>query len=256
MSDPLDLFAIDKIIETAECSIEPVISSESAIMKKISLVVTALMLSAGIAGAQGKFTKSLFPNSGASVEAVTPANCDTIITTGDLNKDGFKDVVIIATPRNPENMQTRDDGYVYNFNKPVMAIYFGSEGGSYSLFKQYSNTIPGTEDEYQSVDVSVKINDKGVMRISPSYFNSMGSADSDESVYVFRFQDGDFYLIGKDTKSFSRYSGESTEVSENYLTHKRQTIISNMFDDSVKPKETWTKIPADPLEKLGAKMLE
>ena len=35
MSDPLDLFAIDKIIEAAECSIEPVISSESSIIKKI-----------------------------------------------------------------------------------------------------------------------------------------------------------------------------------------------------------------------------
>ncbi len=35
MADPLDLFAIDKIIETAECSIEPVISSETSIMKKI-----------------------------------------------------------------------------------------------------------------------------------------------------------------------------------------------------------------------------
>ena len=35
MSDPLDLFAIDKIIETAECSIEPVIASEVSIMKKI-----------------------------------------------------------------------------------------------------------------------------------------------------------------------------------------------------------------------------
>ena len=35
MSDPLDLFAIDKVVETAECSIEPVISSESSIMKKI-----------------------------------------------------------------------------------------------------------------------------------------------------------------------------------------------------------------------------
>jgi type IV pilus assembly protein PilB len=35
MSDPLDLFAIDKIIETAECSIEPVISSEASIQKKI-----------------------------------------------------------------------------------------------------------------------------------------------------------------------------------------------------------------------------
>lgn len=36
MADPLDLFAIDKIIETAECSIEPVISSETAIFKKIN----------------------------------------------------------------------------------------------------------------------------------------------------------------------------------------------------------------------------
>ncbi len=226
------------------------------IMKKILLIMIALIVSAGIAGAQGKFAKSLFKASGASVVDVVPADCDSIVVEGDLNKDGFKDVVIIATPRNPENMQTRDDGYVYNFNKPVMAVYFGSESGTYSLFKQYFNTIPGQEDEYQSVDIDLRINDKGVMRISPSYFNSAGSSDSDASVYVFRFQNGDFYLIGKDTKSFSRYSGESTEVSENYLTHKRQTIISNMFDDSVKPKETWTKIPADPLEKLGAKMLE
>ncbi len=35
MADPLDLFAIDKIIESAECSIEPVISSEAGILKKI-----------------------------------------------------------------------------------------------------------------------------------------------------------------------------------------------------------------------------
>ena len=35
MAEPLDLFAIDKIIETAECSIEPVIASESSIAKKI-----------------------------------------------------------------------------------------------------------------------------------------------------------------------------------------------------------------------------
>lgn len=35
MADPLDLFAIDKVIETAECSIEPVVSSEISIIKKI-----------------------------------------------------------------------------------------------------------------------------------------------------------------------------------------------------------------------------
>ncbi len=35
MADPLDLFAIDKIVETAECSIEPVIATEASILKKI-----------------------------------------------------------------------------------------------------------------------------------------------------------------------------------------------------------------------------
>ena len=35
MADPLDLFAIDKVIETAECSIEPVVSSDTSILKKI-----------------------------------------------------------------------------------------------------------------------------------------------------------------------------------------------------------------------------
>lgn len=36
MADPLDLFAIDKVIETAECSIEPVVSSQNSILKKIN----------------------------------------------------------------------------------------------------------------------------------------------------------------------------------------------------------------------------
>lgn len=35
MADPRDLFAIDKIMETAECEIDPVLSSEESILKKI-----------------------------------------------------------------------------------------------------------------------------------------------------------------------------------------------------------------------------
>ena len=41
MSDPLDLFAIDKIVEDAKCEIEPVISSENAILKKIEEYYTS-----------------------------------------------------------------------------------------------------------------------------------------------------------------------------------------------------------------------
>lgn len=41
MSDPLDLFAIDKIVEDAKCEIEPVISSETAVIKKIEEYYTS-----------------------------------------------------------------------------------------------------------------------------------------------------------------------------------------------------------------------
>ncbi len=44
MADPLDLFAIDKIIETAECSIEPVIASEISITKKSMNIIKLQIL--------------------------------------------------------------------------------------------------------------------------------------------------------------------------------------------------------------------
>lgn len=44
MADPLDLFAIDKIIETAECSIEPVIASEASIVKRLMSITKLLIL--------------------------------------------------------------------------------------------------------------------------------------------------------------------------------------------------------------------
>ncbi len=37
MADPLDLFAIDRIVESAECSIEPVLASEAAVSQLLML---------------------------------------------------------------------------------------------------------------------------------------------------------------------------------------------------------------------------
>jgi len=193
----------------------------------------------------------------AAENEVFPSNCDTMgMAWGDLNLDGLKDVVVVATPRHPEKMQTRDDGYEYNFNSPVMGIYFGTKDGKLSLFKEYENTIPGTEDEFCFTELETEISDKGVLSLNIEYFYSAGSTNTTFNKFVYRYQDGDFYLIGFDTGSLSRYSGENEIVSINYLTHKKQTIISDLSDESVEPKETWETIPEAPLEKLGARLLE
>ena len=193
----------------------------------------------------------------ATESDVFPANCDTMsIAWGDLNKDGINDVVVVATPRITENMMIRDDGYEYNFNSPVMGIYFGTKDGKLSLYKEYENTIPGAEDEFCFIELKSDISDTGVLSFNIESFYSAGSTNTDYNIFRYRYQDDDFYLIGADTGALSRYSGESEEVSFNYLTHKKQTIVSNVFDESVKPNETWEAIPEEPLEKLGARLLD
>ena len=193
----------------------------------------------------------------ATESDVFPANCDTMsIAWGDLNKDGINDVVVVATPRITENMMIRDDGYEYNFNSPVMGIYFGTKDGKLSLYKEYENTIPGAEDEFCFIELKSDISDTGVLSFNIESFYSAGSTNTDYNIFRYRYQDDDFYLIGADTGALSRYSGESEEVSFNYLTHKKQTIVSNVFDESVEPKETWEAIPEEPLEKLGARLLD
>ena len=41
-----------------------------------------------------------FVTRGMSVEEIIPADCDIQTATGDLNKDGLADVVVMATSRN------------------------------------------------------------------------------------------------------------------------------------------------------------
>ena len=176
---------------------------------------------------------------------------------GDFNNDGIKDIAVIATPKNPEFMRTRDDGYVYNFNKPVLAIFFGQKSGKLKLFSEYKNTIPGDDAENEDCfhETEMSVSSKGVLSISVSEFYSQGGSDAPKTEYVFRYQKGDFYLIGKNYDSFSRYSGDGEKVSENYLTRKKQTVTYNMFDESVPEKETWSKLPSAPLQRLGEKLL-
>ena len=188
---------------------------------------------------------------GTSADNIVPEGWQKQEVRGDLNKDGFEDLVIIATPDNAENMLTRDDGYVYNFNQPLLAVYFGTGDGSFKLWKQYSDVLAHQVDEYLFVNSSLDISPRGTLKISLEYFASAGSADTSQNTYTFRFQDGDIFLIGKDTNSFSRYSGEATNESYNYLTRKQKTTTSNAFDKSVRPKEVWTKLPKTPLQRLG-----
>ena len=192
---------------------------------------------------------------GRGVDDLVPKGWEHTEAAGDLNKDGIADLVVVATPDFKENTKTRDDGYVYNFNQPQLAVYFGTAEGKMQLWRQYDQVIPARPDEYVSIDASLTITEKGVLRISLETFVSMGGWCSENCNFSYRYQNGDFYLIGKEYQNMSRNTGEVETTSENYLTWRRQVVNENAFDDNIPRKEKWTKLPKKPLEKLGEQSL-
>ena len=192
---------------------------------------------------------------GASVDDIVPNGWLHQEAQGDLNKDGILDLAVVATPDYVEITKTRDDGYVYNFNQPILAIYFGTGQGQLQLWRQYDNVIPANENENCSHEIKLEITGRGTLRISDMLFCSMGSYETSVDTYTYRYQQGDFYLIGTDKEELHRNNGNSTIISENYLTWKRQETRYNVFNYDREPTEKWTRLTKKPLEKLGAREL-
>lgn len=187
-------------------------------------------------------------SNGFSASDIVPVGWESIFKTGDLNNDGIADLALIATPCNSDKMKTRDDGYVYNFNQPVLAIYWGDQNGGFNLFKQYDNVIPARPDEFMDITPSLEIDNKGNLRIILEFFASAGSWTQPTTTHVFRFQNGDFYLIGKDVTELERTTGKTVVTSENYLTHRR---IVTTERPRRKPTTKKTRLSKNPLKQIG-----
>lgn len=186
--------------------------------------------------------------SGKSAADVVPNGWESTFKTGDMNGDGLPDLVIIATPCNKEKMKTRDDGYVYNFNQPILAIYWGDKNGNYKLFKQYDNVIPAREDEFLAITPSLDITKSGSLQIDLEFFATAGSYTQPTTTHVFRYQNGDFMLIGKDVVELERTTGKTVTTSDNYLTRKRTVVTDRPKRKAITKR---SRLPKSALKPLG-----
>ena len=198
-----------------------------------------------------KQKKSQLAKEGRTIEEVVPNGWDIQSATGDLNKDGIEDFVLIVRPNDPAHIKTRDDGFEYNFNPLFLAVYFGSPSGVYKRFKVWHDTVSGREDEYTDITNELSITPKGAIDISVSSWSSMGTAATGGSTYRYRFQSGDFYLIGEESSWLNRMTGEGESTSINYLTGQKEITTGNMMEEKdLKTKKV--KIKKEPLRLLGS----
>lgn len=148
-----------------------------------------------------------------SLNLLQAEDLKTITVEGDLNKDGIKDRVVV------DFAYTAEDNF---------AIYFGDANGNFNLFRSYATSL------YSYDNTNITINDKGVLRIQKG-------ATGDCEVFLFRYQDGDFQMIGS---KIDRHENEHYDISHNYLTGK---MIRTEGEGKAKKSET---IDMPPMPKL------
>lgn len=203
-----------------------------------------------VKNATSKNIVSTLSTTGTSANDIVPKDWKhTQSAYGDLNKDGIKDLVILSYPNDKSKIILCDNDREVDTNEPVIAIYIGQQDGTYKLWRECNNIIPA-DSEYMFIEShGIEIKSNGVLWVSWQDFYSMGSSDITKYKRLYRFQNGDFYLIGREDKSLSRMTLDETTVSVNYMTNKMYTHILRY--EGPNPKDTTEDIPATPLTKFG-----
>ena len=198
-----------------------------------------------------KQKKPQLAKEGRTIEELVPKGWEVQSATGDLNKEGIEDFVLLVRSNDPAYIKTRDDGFESNFSPLSLAVYFGSPSGVYKRFKVWYDTISGREDEEREITNEVSITPKGAIDIRVSSWSSMGTAATGGSTYRYRFQSGNFYLIGEESSWLNRMTGEGESTSINYLTGQKEITTGNMMEEKdLKTKKV--KIKKEPLRLLGS----
>ena len=203
-----------------------------------------------------------FPEQGNKMEDFVPKHWSAIMKVdGDLNKDGLADTALIVEQENPENISVTEYNDTLNTNPRALLVLFKQENGTYKLAAKNDKGFIEPPKESSSLldplgegDINIKNN---TLRLRVQYFFSAGSWYITNVEYVFRYQNSHFELIGVETNSFHRATGEETIVSFNLSTNKLETTMGgNVFEEKEnnpkKETETFIYNPKPILDNMEA----
>jgi len=184
--------------------------------------------------------------------AWVPAGWKLILSaTGDLNRDGIEDAVLVLEETNPANFKPNEGlgAPVLNVNPRRLLILLKTPDG-YRKVSSRDNLLPSEHDEDSSPCLADPLLEQGGISISDGRlivklgtWLSCGSSGVTQQKFTFRLENDRFRLIGYDHSSFSRSTGEASEDSINYLTGRKKTTTGeNVFEKNSKPEVSWSRI--------------
>ena len=192
-----------------------------------------------------------FPQKAKTVNDFIPKGWKKILTTnGDLNKDKLEDTVIVIEKEDKKNIK-KNDGFgpeELNLNPRILLVLFKQKDGTYILASKNDKGFIKSEGNDNNPALMDTLDDiiikNNVLKIVFNYFMSAGSWWTSTEVYIFRFQNNRFELIGYENNGFMRNTGEEEGVSINFSTNKKKTTTGGNISggNENNPKVKWENI--------------
>ena len=189
-----------------------------------------------------------FPQKAKTVNDFIPKGWKKILTTnGDLNKDKLEDTVIVIEKEDKKNIK-KNDGFgpeELNLNPRILLVLFKQKDGTYILASKNDKGFIKSEGNDNNPALMDTLDDiiikNNVFKIVFNYFMSAGSWWTSTNVYIFRFQNNVFELIGYESNAYMRNTGEKEGTSINFSTNKAKiTTGGNIFEEKENnPKDEW-----------------
>ena len=189
-----------------------------------------------------------FPQKAKTVNDFIPKGWKKILTTnGDLNKDKLEDTVIVIEKEDKKNIK-KNDGFgpeELNLNPRILLVLFKQKDGTYILASKNDKGFIKSEGNDNNPALMDTLDDiiikNNVLKIVFNYFMSAGSWWTSTNVYIFRFQNNVFELIGYESNAYMRNTGEEEGTSINFSTNKAKiTTGGNIFEEKENnPKNEW-----------------
>ena len=182
------------------------------------------------------------PKTGKSLKDFVPASWTSLKQApGDLNTDSLPDLAVVLKSA----AEDKDEGGGAETSR-LLLILFGTKDGGYTLAASSAKAVLCKGCGGVFGDPFAKL---GIERGALVIEHYGGSSERWGYTHRWRYQGGDFLLIGLTTRSDDTRTGALEVKDENLVTDVR---VVDRTDADGKSSKTRERVPAKPLQKLSA----